>query len=85
MLFIRQQKRNFYTINITIYIIKYLLLEKFIKLLNYSFKTVFNYNNKSLDICELLKEPTKGFDKGNYFVNIFKSNKIIANTSFVLD
>ncbi len=55
------------------------------KLLNYSFKTVFNYNNKSLDICELLKEPKKGFDKGNYFVNIFKSNKIIANTSFVLD
>lgn len=55
------------------------------KLLNYSFKSEFNYNNKSLDICELLNEPKKGFDKGNYFVNVFRSNDLIANTSFVLD
>jgi CHASE3 domain sensor protein len=35
------------------------------KSLNYSFKTEFDYNNKALDICELLGAPKKGFDKGN--------------------
>jgi hypothetical protein len=55
------------------------------KTLNYSFKTDFNYNNKALDICELLGEPKNGFDKGNYFVNVFRSSDLIANSSFKLN
>jgi dGTP triphosphohydrolase len=55
------------------------------KTLNYSFKTEFNYTNKTLDICEFLTAPKKGFDKGNYFVNVFRSSDLIANTSFVLE
>lgn len=55
------------------------------KTLNYSFKTEFNYNNKALDICEFLTAPKKGFEKGNYFVNVFNGSNLISNTSFVLD
>lgn len=55
------------------------------KILNYSFKTEFNYTNKALDICEFLDSPKKGFDKGNYFINVFRSSDLISNSSFVLD
>ena len=55
------------------------------KTLNYSFKTEFNYTNKALDICEFLDAPNKGFDKGNYFVNVFRSSDLISNSSFVLE
>jgi len=55
------------------------------KTLNYSFKTEFNYTNKALDICEFLTAPKKGFDKGNYFVNVFSGSNMISNTSFVLE
>jgi hypothetical protein len=55
------------------------------KTLNYSFKTSFNYNNKVLDICELLEEPKSGFGKGNYFINVYRSSELIANSSFKLD
>lgn len=55
------------------------------KTLNYSFKTEFNYTNKALDICEFLTAPKKGFDKGNYFVNVFRGSDLISNTSFELE
>jgi len=55
------------------------------KTLNYSFKTVFHYTNKALDICEFLEAPKKGLDKGNYFVNVFKGSDLISNTSFMLE
>ena len=55
------------------------------KTLSYSFTTEFNYSNKALDICEFLSAPKKGFEKGNYFVNVFRSSELIANTSFVLE
>ena len=55
------------------------------KTLNYSFKTDFNYTNKVLDICEFLDAPKKGFDKGNYFVNVFSGSDLISNTSFELE
>ena len=55
------------------------------KTLNYSFKTDFNYTNKALDICEFLNAPKKGFDKGNYFVNVFSGSDLISNTSFELE
>lgn len=55
------------------------------KTLNYSFTTEFNYNNKALDICEYLNAPKDGFEKGNYFVNVFRGSEMIANSSFVLE
>ena len=55
------------------------------KTLNYSFKTTFHYTNKALDICEFLDAPKKGFDKWNYFVNLFRDSNLISNTSFVLE
>jgi len=55
------------------------------KTLNYSFKTTFHYTNKALDICEFLEAPKKGFDKGNYFVNVFRDSNLISNSSFVLE
>lgn len=55
------------------------------KTLNYSVKTMFNYNNKALDICEYVSAPKGGFEKGNYFVNVFKGNEMIANKSFELE
>ena len=54
------------------------------KILNYSLITSFNYNNKALDICEYIGEPKGGFEKGNYFVNVFKGNELISNSSFTL-
>ena len=54
------------------------------KSLNYSLKSTFNYNNKPLDICEYISEPKGGFDKGNYFINVFKGETLISNSSFEL-
>lgn len=55
------------------------------KTLNYSLKTTFNYNNKALDICEYISEPKAGFEKGNYFINVFREDEMIANKSFELE
>lgn len=55
------------------------------KSLNYSVKTNFNYNNKALDICEYISAPKGGFEKGNYFINVFKGKEMIANKSFELE
>ncbi|MFD0962676.1 chromosome partitioning protein ParA [Pseudofulvibacter geojedonensis] len=55
------------------------------KTLNYSIKTTFNYNNKALDICEYISAPKGGFEKGNYFINVFKGKEMIANKSFELE
>ena len=53
--------------------------------LKYSIKSTFNYDNKALDICEYLSEPKDGFIKGTYFVNVFRADKRIANSSFELE
>jgi hypothetical protein len=55
------------------------------KTLNYSFESEFNYANKVLDICEYLNAPKNGFEKGNYFVNVFRGSKLVSNSSFSLD
>ncbi|MGB1268666.1 MAG: hypothetical protein ACPG45_02930 [Flavobacteriaceae bacterium] len=55
------------------------------KILNYSYSTEFNYTNKTLDICNYLQAPKDGFEKGNYFVNVFRGNKLVSNSSFSLD
>ena len=54
------------------------------RILTYSVKSTFNYNNKSLDICEYVAEPKDGFEKGNYFVNVFKGDKLIAHEAITL-
>ena len=55
------------------------------KVLNYSFGTEFNYTNKVLDICDYLHAPKGGFEKGEYFMNIFSGTKLIANKTFSLE
>lgn len=55
------------------------------KTLNYSSKTTFHYTNKALDICEFISAPKNGFEKGNYFVNVFRGSKLVSNSSFKLD
>lgn len=55
------------------------------KLLNYSFKTGFNYDNKALDICEYLSEPKDGFVKGTYHVNVFRGAVRVAKNTFTLE
>lgn len=54
------------------------------KTLNYSLKTVFSYNNKALNVCEYVNAPKDGFEKGNYFINVFKGSELIANSTFEL-
>ena len=55
------------------------------KTLNYSFGTEFNYTNKVLDICDYLHAPKDGFEKGNYFVNVFRGSKLVSNSTFTLE
>lgn len=52
------------------------------KELNYSFISNVKYENKAVDVSELL--PGKDFPKGNYFVNVFDKNELVSNSSFVL-
>ena len=52
------------------------------KELNYSFVSNVKYDNKSVNVSELL--PGKDFAKGNYFVNVFDKNELVSNSSFVL-
>jgi len=53
--------------------------------LKYTIKSEFNYANKALDICEYITAPKDGFTKGTYFVNVFRADKRIANSSFELE
>jgi hypothetical protein len=52
------------------------------KELNYSFISNVKYENKAVNVTELL--PGKDFPKGNYFVNVFDKNELVSNSSFVL-
>jgi hypothetical protein len=53
------------------------------KTLTYSFISKINYQNKTQDVVEILKGDN--FEKGNYFVNIFEKDQLVANTIFVLE
>lgn len=50
--------------------------------LTYSFTTNVAYQNKTLDVSEML--PGKDFAKGTYFVNVFDKDQLVANSSFSL-
>ena len=50
--------------------------------LTYSFITSVPYENKSVDVCELI--AGSDFEKGTYFVNIFDKGTLVSKTSFDL-
>ena len=50
--------------------------------LTYSFVTTVPYENKSVDVCELI--AGSDFEKGTYFVNIFDKGLLVSKTSFDL-
>lgn len=50
--------------------------------LTYSFTTVVQYENKTVQVTEDLKG--KDFAKGTYYINIFDKDILVSKTSFVL-
>ncbi|MBC7642174.1 MAG: hypothetical protein H7174_07535 [Flavobacterium sp.] len=52
------------------------------KLLNYSFVSTVKYNNKSIEVTEML--TGKDFPKGNYFINIFDQKELVNFSTFGL-
>jgi cell division protein FtsB len=50
--------------------------------LTYSFSTNVKYENKTVQVSEVL--PGKDFAKGTYFVNVFDKGEMVLKTSFVL-
>ena len=50
--------------------------------LTYSFITSVPYENKSVDVCEMIADSEK--EKGTYFVNIFDKGTLVSKTSFDL-
>ncbi|MES2409813.1 MAG: hypothetical protein V4535_00060 [Bacteroidota bacterium] len=50
--------------------------------LTYSFATTVKYENKSVNVSEVL--PGKDFAKGTYFVNVFDKGELISKSSFSL-
>ncbi len=53
------------------------------QVLNYSLISKFNYENRSLDICEYVT-PNDKFQKGRYTVNVFNQNQLISTTEFTM-
>jgi regulator of replication initiation timing len=51
--------------------------------LNYSLISKFNYENKSLNICEYVA-PNDDFEKGRYIINIFNNSELVSTSEFVL-
>ena len=52
------------------------------KSLTYSFSTVVQYENKSVDVTQDL--PGQDFEKGTYFVNVFDKGELVSKSSFSL-
>lgn len=50
--------------------------------LTYSFTTNAQYENKTMEVSEML--PGKDFAKGTYFVNVFDRDQQVASSSFTL-
>lgn len=50
--------------------------------LTYSFVTNADYENKTMEVSEIL--PGKDFSKGTYFVNVFDKDQVVATSSFTL-
>ncbi|MEO8933458.1 MAG: chromosome partitioning protein ParA [Xanthomarina sp.] len=54
------------------------------KTFNYSLISKFNYENASLDICELVSPNEGGFEKGRYTVNVYNDKGLLSTTDFIL-
>lgn len=52
--------------------------------LNYSLISMFNYENKNLDICEFVTSATGKFEKGTYKINVFNENQMVSTSEFTL-
>lgn len=50
---------------------------------NYSLISKFNYENRSLNICEFVS-PNGEFAEGRYTVNVFNSKELVSTTEFTL-
>jgi len=50
--------------------------------LTYSFATTVKYENKTVQVSEIL--PGKDFAQGTYFVNVFDKGEMVSKTSFTL-
>uniref|UniRef100_UPI004049A024 chromosome partitioning protein ParA n=1 Tax=Gelidibacter sp. TaxID=2018083 RepID=UPI004049A024 len=53
------------------------------KSLNYSLVSKFNYENRSIDICEFVS-PNGEFAEGNYTVNVYNEKELVSTTKFNL-
>lgn len=51
--------------------------------LNYSLVSKFNYENRSIDICEYVT-PNGEFAEGNYTVNVFNQKELVSSSKFNL-
>jgi hypothetical protein len=54
------------------------------KILNYSLVSKFNYENRSLNICEFVAPNNDEFEEGRYTVNVFNEKELISSTEFTL-
>jgi len=54
------------------------------KILNYSLVSKFNYENRSLNICEFVAPNNDKFEEGRYTVNVFNEKELISSTEFTL-
>ena len=52
------------------------------KSLTYSFVSVVNYENKTVDVTQDLKG--KDFPKGTYYVNVFDNGELVSKSTFSL-
>lgn len=50
---------------------------------NYSIISKFNYENRSLNICEFVS-PNGDFAEGRYTVNVYNSKELVSTTEFTL-
>ncbi len=51
--------------------------------INYSLVSKFNYENRSLNICEFVS-PNGDFAEGRYTVNVYNSKELVSTTEFTL-
>jgi hypothetical protein len=55
------------------------------KVLNYSIISRFNYENRSLNICEFVAPSGDAdFESGRYIVNVFNEKELVSTSEFIL-
>jgi hypothetical protein len=52
-------------------------------MINYSVVSKFNYENRSLNICEFVSSNGE-FAEGRYTVNVFNKKEMVSTTEFTL-